>query len=93
LLRKNKGVAVITHNMDFVAEVASRSVVLFQGEKIYDGETRSLFRDEALLERADLELPGLLQAFKEQGDSVPPEFAQAMTLSELEQIYEQSKRK
>ncbi len=93
LLYDNKGIVVITHNMDFVAEVAPRSVVLFQGEKIFDGGTRSLFRDEDLLERADLELPSLLQALKEQGDSVPPDFFQAMTLSEIKQIYQQRVKK
>ncbi len=57
LLRQGKTVVVVTHHMDFVASIADRVVVMWQGRIIFDGTPVQLFRDRELLKRAGLEIP------------------------------------
>ncbi|WP_306054263.1 ABC transporter ATP-binding protein [Natronococcus wangiae] len=50
-------VAMVTHSMHTVARYAPRTVVMADGEKVFDRPTRELFADESLLERWELEPP------------------------------------
>ncbi len=67
LKRKGKIVIVITHDMDLVYKNFDRSIVMCQGSKIYDGETKKLFKQEDILQKANLELPQLLVEAKNYG--------------------------
>lgn len=68
LLDAGKAVVVVTHNMDFVAEIADRVLVLRQGEMLFSGTPHELFRNQTLVEQADLELPTVVQALREYAD-------------------------
>jgi cobalt/nickel transport system ATP-binding protein len=46
---------IATHDLDFAAQLCSRSIILHRGKLFADGATGQLLRDEALMERADLE--------------------------------------
>lgn len=68
LLDAGTAVVVVTHNMDFVAEIADRVLVLRQGRMLFAGTPYELFQDQTLIEQADLELPTVVQALREHGD-------------------------
>ena len=59
-----RGVAIITHDMDFALSTCTRCVILGDGGILADGPTRELMRDGALLARAGLEPPALLPAIE-----------------------------
>lgn len=48
---------IITHSPWVVAEYARRAVLLSHGQVLFDGPLRSLFADEALLERCHFRVP------------------------------------
>lgn len=52
-------IIIITHDMKLVAEYARRVGVLINGTVAFEGDVRSLYRDEALLAAAHLEVPPL----------------------------------
>ena len=59
-LRENgHGILLITHDMDLVLELAERVVLLYRGEKAYDGPVEEFF--EKPLEEYSLETPELLR--------------------------------
>jgi len=69
-LRQNgKLVLCILHDMDFVAEVFERTIVLNQGQVLLDGNTRDIFSDEATLKSAYLEQPHITQLGRQLGFS------------------------
>ncbi|HWR30527.1 MAG TPA: ABC transporter ATP-binding protein [Negativicutes bacterium] len=47
LNRQGIGVILVTHDMEMLLEHTRRTVVLHQGEKVYDGPTQELFADPA----------------------------------------------
>ncbi len=69
-LLQSKSVVVVTHNMDFVAEVADRIVALHAGSLVFDGSPRELFGDPQRVARMGLEMPTLSQALA-QRESTP----------------------
>ncbi len=62
----NSGVTVIfvSHSMEDIAELASRVVVLSQGNILFDGAPRKLFTQEEILNRAGLEPPAVFEIKK-----------------------------
>ncbi|MDR2977584.1 MAG: energy-coupling factor ABC transporter ATP-binding protein [Streptococcaceae bacterium] len=78
LREKGKTVISILHDMDFVAEVFERVIVLKDGQILADGSARDVFAQASVLASAGLELPhiaALSQALKQ------PELA--LTVSEF----------
>jgi energy-coupling factor transport system ATP-binding protein len=61
LVRNDKLVITITHDMDFVAETCRRVIILNQGRVILDGDTADVFSKEDILEKVYLESPHILQ--------------------------------
>ena len=57
LHKEGKLVLCILHDMDFVAETFSRTVVFAGGNVLVDGHTREVFANEKLLSAAHLEQP------------------------------------
>lgn len=55
--KTNKTVIMISHDMNIVAEYASRIIVLNHGNLVFDGNKNELFNDLALLEKYNLDLP------------------------------------
>jgi cobalt/nickel transport system ATP-binding protein len=52
---------IATHDLDLVADLCSRAVVLHNGRVIADGPTFEIFRNEKLLEECHLEKPFSMQ--------------------------------
>jgi energy-coupling factor transport system ATP-binding protein len=62
LHRDGTTVIVVTHDMQLVAEHASRTAVVSQGRLIAHGPTEEVFADRTLIESAGLRLPPLATA-------------------------------
>ncbi|SDY26017.1 energy-coupling factor transport system ATP-binding protein [Evansella caseinilytica] len=61
-LKNQTGAVIIaTHDMQLVAEWATRVIVLHEGEIIHDGDRESVFSNTELLETAGLKPPQILQ--------------------------------
>ena len=59
LHRRGHTIIVITHDMEIVANYATRCVLMQRGEILADGPTRDIFSDSELLRSAALALPAL----------------------------------
>jgi energy-coupling factor transport system ATP-binding protein len=56
-----KSVVLITHDMQLVAEYASRAVVLTAGQVLFDGTPRELFAQRDIIKQAQLALPPVVR--------------------------------
>jgi energy-coupling factor transport system ATP-binding protein len=83
LLKAGKAVVVVTHNMDFVADVADRVVVLARGEMLFAGTPAKLFSNPAMVRQADLEPPAVLQTLQEWDESLPVEMRTMLSYEQL----------
>ncbi|MFY9422969.1 MAG: ATP-binding cassette domain-containing protein [Bacilli bacterium] len=59
-----KSIIIITHDMDVVSEYAQRVIVLKEGGIVYDGDKKTLFKKEHLLEEYDLDYPETMRILK-----------------------------
>jgi energy-coupling factor transport system ATP-binding protein len=66
---RERGVTIlfITHDMRLVLEVADMAAVLSEGRTIYQGDVETLYREHALLERANLLPPPMFRIEQEAG--------------------------
>ncbi|KAA0966845.1 ATP-binding cassette domain-containing protein [Sporosarcina sp. ANT_H38] len=64
---QGKLVLCILHDMDFVAETFSRTIVFSSGQLLFDGPTREAFADQAILHTARLEQPHITQLARQMG--------------------------
>jgi energy-coupling factor transport system ATP-binding protein len=62
--KTGKSIIIITHDMDLVYEHASRVVVLYDGELIYDESPIALFKREGL-EKYHLQYPSPIRVLKD----------------------------
>ncbi|MCL2548153.1 MAG: ATP-binding cassette domain-containing protein [Symbiobacteriaceae bacterium] len=58
-------VVLVSHNMDDIAEVADRLIVLSQGEVLLDGPPYAVFSEESKLATAGLEVPQVFRLIAE----------------------------
>lgn len=61
MISQSRTIIIISHDMDFVAPLVERVVVLKGGRVIGDGETSDIFSDEDLLKEAGLEPPAMFR--------------------------------
>jgi cobalt/nickel transport system ATP-binding protein len=52
---------IVSHDLDFIMDTCSRTIVLSGGRVAADGESKSILCDQSLLEKNGLELPLRLQ--------------------------------
>ncbi|WEG09118.1 energy-coupling factor transporter ATPase [Microbacterium horticulturae] len=81
LNRDGTTVIVVTHDMQLVAEHATRTIVLDDGRVLADGRTHAVFSDDALIERAGLRPPPLRAALR--GLARHPELDGVVRLADL----------
>ena len=81
LLAQKKTVVLVTHNMDFVAQVAGRVLVLVQGRLVFQGPPASLFKNKDLIFQAGLEPPCFMTAMESL--ALPPAFRGMISLDQL----------
>jgi energy-coupling factor transport system ATP-binding protein len=67
LAARGKLLITITHDMDFVAEISERVIVLNKGEVILDGSAEEVFLRDDILKSAYLEQPNITQLCKRLG--------------------------
>lgn len=60
-----KTILLITHDMHIVAECCTRSIVLKDGKKIYDGRTDALFDAKHIIASASLQVPDYIKVAKQ----------------------------
>lgn len=80
--RQGKTVIWISHNMEEVAELAQRIIVLSKGQKILDGDPHQVFAAEQQLLDSGLDIPQpaqLVRRLRKRGIPLP---AQAITVGE-----------
>ena len=62
LVRREKTVILITHDIEFIFEFESRIILLKEGEVLFDGPSYELFNNKVrLLEEAGLDRPSLIK--------------------------------
>ena len=79
-------IILVSHNMEDIARFANRVVVLAQGEILFTGTPRELFKQEKILDRAGLEPPPitqLLKTLKIDEQALTPDEAEKIILKEL----------
>ncbi|MBN1558928.1 energy-coupling factor transporter ATPase [candidate division KSB1 bacterium] len=62
LIDAGKAVTIVTHNMDFVAEVADRVIALRAGQLVFDGFPGELFTDADKIRNIGLQRPEIMDA-------------------------------
>ncbi|MEM2941229.1 MAG: ABC transporter ATP-binding protein [Thermoproteota archaeon] len=67
LVSENRSIIVITHDVDFAANICGRAIVLSRGEIIGDGDLRKLLSERELVEKASLKKPFLVELEEELG--------------------------
>lgn len=63
--RYNKTIVIITHDMEVVSKYIKRVIVLNQGRIVYDGDKKSLFADDNILGKYNLDYPETILILKE----------------------------
>lgn len=64
---QGKLVLCILHDMDFVAETFGRTIIMSNGQLLFDGPTRTAFSEEDTLYTARLEQPHITQLARKMG--------------------------
>ena len=83
--RLGRTVIFVSHNMDLVARLATRVVVLWRGSVLFDGTKDALFRDGTVLERAGLTLPQVCRFLQELRKSGHPVRTDVYTIEAAKQ--------
>lgn len=65
IYNENKIVIVVSHDVDFVAEISHRIIALSGGKIIHDSSKEDFFVNEDLLSQSHLELPQIMKLAKE----------------------------
>ncbi len=60
----HKTIIIITHDMEVVSKYANRVLVLKEGELMYNGPKVDLFKDDALIEKCNLDYPEIVRMMK-----------------------------
>jgi len=79
--RGGGGALIVTHNLDFAAEMCPRVIILQQGKKLFDGD-RSVYYDEGIMTAAGLEPPEIVEAWKEMQENNPTLPSKVFSLQE-----------
>lgn len=75
-------VVMVCHDMELVLDFAHRVLVLCEGTLLFDGETRAVFRNEAVLRQASVLPPQITRLSLRLADCLPP----ADTAEEMEAV-------
>ena len=82
--KENKTIIVVSHNMDLVADIAERTVVLYMGKIILDGKTKDVLSKADKLHTAGVNPPQITRvALKLSELGVPNEVTQVEELAEI----------
>jgi len=85
---KGKTVVLVTHDVDFAADICQRVILLSSGVVIGDGRVEEIFSDAELMRRASLLPPRLAEVLRRLGLSDFP--AGAFRIDEVEKLIEEA---
>jgi energy-coupling factor transport system ATP-binding protein len=88
---ENRTVIIISHDLDFIAPLVDRIVILKQGRIISDADAYKTFSNQELLQNAGLEIPSVFRfrsRLQEMGITIPQE---QMDVNELKKILRQKR--
>ena len=88
-LLETRSIVIVTHNMDFVAEIADRVIALHSGSLVFDGTPKALFSDPVKVANIGLELPTLSKVLAER-PSTPNFLKDSISFHELQQKIEEN---
>jgi energy-coupling factor transport system ATP-binding protein len=92
---QERSVVFVSHDMDLVAQMAPRVLVLNQGRVLFDGSRTELFQNEAILEKAGLVIPQIcrfMHSVKKQGYPIRTDvFSVKEAKQELKRVMGRSK--
>ena len=84
LKNSGKAVVIISHSMDFVAEVADRIIALSQGRLRFDGAPAEIFSDAEKLATIGLERPTILEALDSWKEILPTALQNMLSYHEFQ---------
>ncbi len=61
----HKSIILITHDMDVVSEYIKRVIVLKEGNLMYDGSKKQLFKEKEIIESCNLGYPSIVQLLRD----------------------------
>lgn len=70
---RNKTIIIVSHDIDFVADMTQRIILLSEGRIGYDGPKKDFFLNENLINKSHLELPQIMKLakkIKQQGKDI-----------------------
>ncbi len=73
IYNRNKTIIIVSHDVDFVAEMTQRIITLSEGRIGYDGPKQDFFLNENLISKSHLELPQIMKLakkLKQQGKDI-----------------------
>lgn len=85
---KGKTVVLVTHDVDFAADICQRVILLSSGVVIGDGRVEEIFSDAELMRKASLLPPRLAEVLRRLGLSDFP--AGAFRIDEVEKLIEEA---
>lgn len=90
----DKQLLFITHDMEFVQQLAQRVVVFFEGQIVFDATPHQLFMNQSVQQQYALESPvfyQLLHSLEQAGIYDIPQQAETLTMTDLLQVLEKRK--
>lgn len=84
LQQRGTSVVVVTHNMDFVNDIANRVIVMSMGQIVYDGTPQVLWEKSELMNRCCIQMPAFLQLRRLYGDEWPAAWRDINSRRELQ---------
>jgi energy-coupling factor transport system ATP-binding protein len=84
-----KTIAVVSHDVDVLAEVASRIIIMEEGKIRRDGSVQEIFTNTDLLLSHGYQVPGVVSFMREEGHIAEDRF---YTFHEAKRLLEQRKR-
>lgn len=86
LLHQGTAVVLITHNMDFVNDMAGRALLMIGGRIAYDGDPARLFAEPELLEAGSLSPPLFIEHKRRMGERWPAALREISSMRALRQV-------
>lgn len=83
LLNNGTSVVLITHNMDFVALIANRVILMVDGNIFFDGKPMELFNNNELMRASGIKVPGIVTFLKKLKEPLPEKISRSDGLNEL----------
>ena len=90
---RGSAVIMVCHDMEVVSDFAERIIVMADGRILGSGDTQELFADEALMARASIEPPQVVELACELARDISPAFAGIHEVSDVVEVVKELTRR